>query len=173
MMEDDASKSGGSSAFPNTQWTVIVDAVSGHPERAREALEGLCQAYRQPIVNWFKRNDFRQDPEDPAQGFLAYMLEKSLLTRASCGFVFIGGCSVVRCAFLVTEGGRSARASRVVRWQEAGSGTGGREKFGRRRSGVGGGGGMGRWDAVAFTAERREPAPVRRGWQTGKRASRA
>ncbi|HOB98033.1 MAG TPA: hypothetical protein PKM43_04695 [Verrucomicrobiota bacterium] len=66
MMEDDASKSGGRSAFPNTQWTVIVDAVSSHPERVREALEGLCRAYRQPIVNWFKRNDFRQDPEDLA-----------------------------------------------------------------------------------------------------------
>ncbi len=82
-MEDDASKSGGSSAFPNTQWTVIIEAGSSHPERAREALERLCRAYRQPIVNWFRRHDFRQDPEDLAQTFLVYLLEKSLLTKVA------------------------------------------------------------------------------------------
>ncbi len=36
-MEEDASKSGGSPAFPNTQWTVIVDAVSSRPEPVQEA----------------------------------------------------------------------------------------------------------------------------------------
>src|SRR6266496_2761653 len=72
-----------SSAFPTTQWTVIIEAVSTDPARARVALEKLCKAYRQPIVNWFARRDFRQDPEDLAHGFVAYLLEKDLLKRLS------------------------------------------------------------------------------------------
>ena len=75
------SSPGGGSNFPATQWTVIVDAVSSNPARASEALEKLCVDYRQPIVNWFRRKDFYQDPEDLAQSFVAYLIEKSLLTR--------------------------------------------------------------------------------------------
>jgi RNA polymerase sigma-70 factor (ECF subfamily) len=70
-----------SSAFPPTQWTVIIEAGSTDPARAREALDKLCGDYRQPIVNWFKRKDFHQDPEDLAHGFVAYVLEKNLLNK--------------------------------------------------------------------------------------------
>src|SRR5688572_4818079 len=69
------------SAFPPTQWTVIVDAASRDPERAREALEKLCGVYRQPIVNWFRRKDFYQDPEDLTHSFVAYLIEKNLLNK--------------------------------------------------------------------------------------------
>src|SRR6185436_10205764 len=65
-MEDNSLPAGRSSAFPTTQWTVIVEAVSSNPERAIEALNRLCGLYRQPIVNWFKRKDFYEDPEDLA-----------------------------------------------------------------------------------------------------------
>lgn len=70
-------------AFPTTQWTVIVDAVSTNPQRARDALERLCANYRQPIVNWFRRKDFYQDPEDLTHSFVAYLIEKSLLNKVA------------------------------------------------------------------------------------------
>lgn len=71
------------SAFPPTEWTVVADSVSSNPARAREAMEALCQNYREPIVNWFKRKDFRQDPEDLAQGFFAFLIGKGLLLKVA------------------------------------------------------------------------------------------
>jgi ECF sigma factor len=82
-MEQNSSAPGRTSAFPPTQWTVIIDAVSTNPLRAREALEKLCRAYRQPILNWFKRRDFYQDPEDLTQSFVAYLMEKNLLNKVA------------------------------------------------------------------------------------------
>jgi len=70
-------------AFPTTQWTVIVDAVSTNPERARAALGRLCAVYRQPIVNWFRRKDYYQDPEDLTQSFVVYLIEKSMLNKVT------------------------------------------------------------------------------------------
>src|SRR5207245_2369650 len=61
----------------------IMEAVSTNPERARVALEKLCEMYREPIVNWFKRKDFYQDPEDLTQDFVAYLVEKCLLHRVA------------------------------------------------------------------------------------------
>jgi len=69
--------------FPPTQWTVVIDAVSNNPERSLDALEKLCGVYRQPIVNWFKRKDFYQDPEDLTHGFVAYLIEKNLLNKVA------------------------------------------------------------------------------------------
>jgi hypothetical protein len=71
------------SAFPMPEWTVIVDATSNNPERAPEALEKLCVAYRQPIMNWFKRRDFYQGHEDLTHSFVAYIVEKSLLYKVA------------------------------------------------------------------------------------------
>jgi RNA polymerase sigma-70 factor (ECF subfamily) len=72
-------------AFPTTQWTVIVEAVSANPQRAREALGRLCAVYRQPIVNWFQRKDYHQDPEDLTQSFVVYLIEKSVLNKVTPG----------------------------------------------------------------------------------------
>lgn len=51
-----------------------MEAASQDPERARKALAKLCELYRQPIVNWFRRHEFHDDPEDRAHDFLAYLL---------------------------------------------------------------------------------------------------
>ena len=80
-MAESAPNGGDDKGFPVTQWTIIVEAASANPERAHAALEKLCASYRQPIVNWFKRRDFRQDPEDLAHAFVAYLLNKGLLTK--------------------------------------------------------------------------------------------
>ncbi len=82
-MEANSTSPGHGPAFPPTQWTVIIDVVSANPERARAALEKLCGDYRQPIVNWFRRKDFYQDPEDLTHSFVAYLIEKSLLHKVA------------------------------------------------------------------------------------------
>jgi hypothetical protein len=82
-MPEDSPAPGGGSAFPTTQWTVIVDAASSDPARAREAFARLCDAYREPIMNWFRRKDYYEDPEDLTQSFVAYFIEKSLLNKVA------------------------------------------------------------------------------------------
>jgi hypothetical protein len=82
-METNSSTSERGQPFPTTQWTVIVDAVSTNPDRAREALERLCGDYRQPIVNWFRRKDFYQDPEDLTHSFVGFLIEKNLLNKVA------------------------------------------------------------------------------------------
>jgi hypothetical protein len=82
-MEADASPPTRGANFPTTQWTVIIEAVSDNPARAREALEKLCAAYREPIVRWFRRKDYYRDPEDLTHSFVAYLIEKNLLSKVA------------------------------------------------------------------------------------------
>jgi DNA-directed RNA polymerase specialized sigma24 family protein len=60
---------------------VVLETTSTDPERAQRALEMLCAAYRQPIVNWFRRRTSDSQAEDHAQDFIAYLLRKNLLAR--------------------------------------------------------------------------------------------
>lgn len=80
-MFDTFSETGQEAAFPTTQWTIILEAASQDPGRAQKALERLCNLYRQPIVNWFRRKDFHHDAEDRAHDFVVYLVEKRLLAR--------------------------------------------------------------------------------------------
>ena len=81
LMEEIQSTSGRSSAFPSTQWTLVIEAVSENPDLASRALEKLCGVYRDPIVNWFGRRCYNHDGEDMAHEFIAYLLNKNLLSR--------------------------------------------------------------------------------------------
>jgi DNA-directed RNA polymerase specialized sigma24 family protein len=67
------------SLFPRTHWTVVIEASSHDPAKAREALDKLCTVYRQPIVNWLRRHDYGQDAEDLAHEFVAFLLQKNRL----------------------------------------------------------------------------------------------
>lgn len=61
------------SGFPPTQWTMIVEAISNDSNKAFEAFEKLCEAYRGPIVRWFERNhtaNARESAEDLADDYL-------------------------------------------------------------------------------------------------------
>jgi len=83
-MHQNSSLPGNGHGYPPTQWTVVIEAASSsNPACAQGALDRLCAAYRQPIVNWFRRRDFYQDPEDLAQSFVAYMIEKGLLNKVT------------------------------------------------------------------------------------------
>jgi len=82
-MEGELSPPDRGSVFPTTQWTVIVEAVSTDPERARQALEKLCVIYHRPILNWFKRRSPEADAKDLAQNFVVYLLERNLLIKVA------------------------------------------------------------------------------------------
>src|SRR6267378_4691954 len=81
-MEDDSTKPRDeASPFPPTHWSTIFETGSANPARAKQALEKLCLLYRDPIVNWFRRNGGRQEAEDLAHGFIEYVLEDNVLSR--------------------------------------------------------------------------------------------
>ena len=67
------------SLFPPTHWTVVIEASSENPAKAREAIDKLCTVYRQPIVNWLRRHDYGQDAEDLAHEFVSFLLQKNRL----------------------------------------------------------------------------------------------
>jgi len=57
--------------FPNTLWTEVLRATGADSSRAAAALTRLCEAYRDPIVHWFRRAGLSPaDAEDQAQRFL-------------------------------------------------------------------------------------------------------
>lgn len=81
--QDSDSDTAFASPFPTTQWTVVLETTSTDPERAHRALEKLCAAYRQPIVNWFRRRTPDSQAEDHAHDFIAYLMGKDLLARVT------------------------------------------------------------------------------------------
>ncbi len=68
-------------SFPATHWTTILETSSPDSDQAQAALTRLCERYRQPILNWFGRHSNRQDAEDLAHGFFAYLLDKAVLAQ--------------------------------------------------------------------------------------------
>lgn len=68
--------------FATTRWSLILDA-RGAPEHARDALEGICRAYRRPVVAFIRqRGHDACEAEDLAQDFFAHLLERRWDTRA-------------------------------------------------------------------------------------------
>lgn len=72
------------SSFPTTRWS-IVDQLSGDDnERARVALEMLCQQYREPLVQFLllAKISTEDEVEDVIQDFLAYFIARENFKRA-------------------------------------------------------------------------------------------
>lgn len=64
-----------SSGFPQTRWSLILDARNPSPEKAFEALEELCALYWPAVFAFLRRSGVPgQDAEDAAQGFFAHLL---------------------------------------------------------------------------------------------------
>jgi DNA-directed RNA polymerase specialized sigma24 family protein len=63
----------GSSCFPTTQWTVILEAIkTGDQAVALEALNRFCKRYRPAICNFFLRRRLNMEQaEDYTQAFFA------------------------------------------------------------------------------------------------------
>jgi len=60
--------------FRTTQWNVVLAARTGD-NRSREALQSLCSAYRQPVLDFIRRQPrFRDQAEDLTQAFFLEFL---------------------------------------------------------------------------------------------------
>ena len=73
----------GSSQFPTTRWTLVVDA--GDPQRkdARSALVSLCENYWYPLYAYLRRRGYAADQaQDLTQEFFMRVLEGRYLDRA-------------------------------------------------------------------------------------------
>jgi RNA polymerase sigma-70 factor (ECF subfamily) len=69
--------------FPSTHWSVVL-AAGNHGSASREqALENLCHTYWYPIYGFVRRlGHTPADAEDLTQGFIGYLLERELISRA-------------------------------------------------------------------------------------------
>ncbi len=66
--------------FTTTDWSVVLQARSGHSAEAAEALNQLCGAYWYPLYAFVRRQGYGpQDAEDLLQSFLACLIEKNYL----------------------------------------------------------------------------------------------
>lgn len=66
------------SLFPPTLWTVVHEATSSEPDRARTALGELCLMYREPARAWLIRTGTPADEaEDLIQSFIADLLRRN------------------------------------------------------------------------------------------------
>lgn len=70
------------SHFATTRWSLILDARTG-PDRARQALEEICRAYRAPILGYVRSSGHAgADAEDLTQEFFTRLLERRWDERA-------------------------------------------------------------------------------------------
>ncbi len=66
--------------FPNTHWTLVLEAARGESSRSAEALGQLCVLYREPIRSWLRRSGAAPDAvDDLTQRFIEYLLEGNRL----------------------------------------------------------------------------------------------
>ena len=70
------------SGFMSTRWSLIL-ASRSRGERGREALEELCQRYRNPITVYLRHRGLDPDSaEDLTQSFFVHLIEQRLHWRA-------------------------------------------------------------------------------------------
>ena len=64
-------------AFPNTRWSVILQAQGSDSEVRNRALEQICRTYWLPIYAFARGQGLRQeDAEDLTQNVLTGLLDK-------------------------------------------------------------------------------------------------
>jgi len=66
--------------FPQTRWTVVLNAKAGVIDESHAALEQLALAYWQPIYSYLRgKGRSHEEGQDATQGFFAYMLGQDFL----------------------------------------------------------------------------------------------
>jgi RNA polymerase sigma-70 factor (ECF subfamily) len=72
------------SLFPESRWTLVINAQSGPDQLAKQALDDLCKLYWQPIYSYIRRHGCTsEEAEDLTQGYFESLLERNYLSRAS------------------------------------------------------------------------------------------
>src|SRR5262245_24242720 len=73
----------GPSAFPTTQWSLVILAGDPDAPQAKESLAELCHAYWYPLYAYIRRRGYNpEQAKDLTQDFFVRALEKSLLAEA-------------------------------------------------------------------------------------------
>lgn len=73
--ELNAFESQGGSAFPRTQWTMVLTAAHGTDDQAKQAMQSLCEAYSEPVRNWLRRTYCSAErAKDLSQAFMEHLL---------------------------------------------------------------------------------------------------
>src|SRR5215467_11927558 len=79
-MRDQLNDLWGSSRFPKTSWTLIVNAGDLDINVSREAIGKLCSTYWLPVFALIRRKGFDPDQaKDCTQDFFTALLEKDYL----------------------------------------------------------------------------------------------
>jgi len=79
---DSVAPSPGGSAFPNTQWSMVLNARGATDTEARLALESLCRIYWPPLYTFIRRQGREHhDAQDATQQFIAHLLATESLQR--------------------------------------------------------------------------------------------
>lgn len=77
MATNDRDQAGHQYEFSTTQWSIVLDALGGNPERARAALEKLCNRYWYPVYAFVRRHGHdAHDAEDLTQSFFHFLLAR-------------------------------------------------------------------------------------------------
>lgn len=75
--------------FATTHWSLVVSAGrSSDPDKARAAIQSLCESYWQPLYSYVRRRGYSpDDAQDLTQEFFARLLENNRFARAdqNCG----------------------------------------------------------------------------------------
>ena len=75
--------SGSAAQFPQTLWSMVLEAAQGPSTKSRDALATLCRAYWFPLYAFLRRQGKSpHDAQDLTQAFLLHLVEKHTLTRA-------------------------------------------------------------------------------------------
>ncbi len=70
-------------AFPTTQWSLVLQAGAEETVLARASLESLCRRYWYPLYAFLRRQGHpHHTAEDLTQGFFAHLLASDALARA-------------------------------------------------------------------------------------------
>ena len=70
-------------AFPDTQWTLILDAASTQTADGRSALDQLCRRYWAPLHSYARSRGYNPaDADDITQSFFVRLLENKTHSKA-------------------------------------------------------------------------------------------
>jgi DNA-directed RNA polymerase specialized sigma24 family protein len=81
MCSTTQSDEGKGGSFPETLWSVVVQAAQKEdPEAAEKALQRLCVLYREPVRSWLLKTGKSPDQvDDLTQGFMEFLLARNRL----------------------------------------------------------------------------------------------
>jgi RNA polymerase sigma factor (sigma-70 family) len=76
-------KTGVGGAFPQTRWTLVLQAASDDEADSHDALEEICRAYWRPIRDYLRvAGNKAEDANDLTQEFFAQLISRGTLLQA-------------------------------------------------------------------------------------------